>query len=137
MQTPRPLRKAFVLLAPLLLAAPLAAAPPQDRVTGGGQEVQVTVSQHSGSATTVCLETAPAVTGRKTAQVWYRGGSASLAPRPGGRGPDCASFTAGDGEVAVRLEYVRLMVFPARLPVRTFPAASVRGKRITFRWVRE
>lgn len=113
-------------------------APPQELITGGGQQVRVVTASRPGPAGSVCLEAAPRVTGRKRAVVAYDGGSVALTTHQGDRGPNCAHVpAAAGGDVSVRLEYVRLMVFPTRLDTWSAPARSLRGRRVTFRWERE
>ncbi len=129
---------AAVAAALLAVAVAGPGAPPQAVIAGGGQRVRVTMASRPGPAGSVCLEAAPGVTGRKRAVVAYDGGSVSLTTHQGDPGPNCAHVpAAAEGEVSVRLEYVRLMVFPARLDTWSAPARSLRGRRVTFRWERE
>jgi hypothetical protein len=99
--------------------------------------VRVTVSSREGTGATVCLQAAPGVRGRKRAMVAHAGGSAVLAVTSRAPGPDCVELASPGGTVTVDLQYTQLWLVPANLPTRAYPAAEVRGKRITFTWVRD
>jgi hypothetical protein len=116
----------------LLLCAEAAAA---QTTTGGGQEVEKRLEPHRGDAVTVCVDAAPGVTGRKRLVVTH-GGERVTVSTDDAEGASCATFQASGGEVSVRLEYQRLGVLNARLAVRTHPVARLRGRVLTYRWIR-
>lgn len=111
------------------------AAPPP---AGGGQTpVRVSIDPREGTGTTVCLQAGPGVRGRKRASVSHGGGNAVLSAGPESPGPHCVELAEPQGTVAVSLQYSRLWVIPSTLTEHSYPAAQVRGKRITFTWVRD
>lgn len=136
----RPARRRWLYALPgLLLAVSAASQRGGDRVIEeAGQKVEVVVTGHQGGeSTTVCLESGPAVTQRKKVVVWAGRESARLTTGNGDRGPNCAFFPP-DGEVVrIRLEYPRYVVFTSVLAEVEYPRAELRGKTITFRWVKE
>jgi len=99
--------------------------------------VRVSIDPREGTGTTVCLETGPAVKGRKRASVSHGGGNAVLSAGPESPGPHCVELAEPEGTVAVSLQYSRLWVIPSTLTEHSYPAAQVRGKRLTFLWVRD
>lgn len=102
-----------------------------------GQRVEIQIADHPGTSTSVCLESAPGVTGRKRLTVSYGGGSARLSTSNGDHGPHCASFQPEAERFRVRLEYSHLLFLTAFLATREFDREEYRGKTITFRWVGE
>jgi len=102
-----------------------------------GAPVRVSVSPREGAGTTVCLQAAQGVRGRKRAHVSHEGGNAVLHTTPRAPGPDCVELASPSGTVTVELHFTHLWLIPANLPQRTFPAEQVRGKRITFTWLRD
>ena len=111
------------------------AAPPP--VGGGQTPVRVSIEPREGTGTTVCLQAGPAVKGRKRASVSHEGGNAVLAAGPESPGPHCVELAEPAGTVAISLQYSRLWVIPSTLTEHSYPAAQVRGKRLTFFWVRD
>jgi predicted small secreted protein len=125
-------------LAPLLASALLllcAEAAAAQTIAGGGQEVQERLEPHRGDAVTVCIDAASGVNGRKRLVVTHDGERVTLSTDDAG-GASCATFQASGREVSVRLEYQRLGLLNARLAVRTHPAARLRGRVLTYRWIR-
>lgn len=106
-------------------------------IQGDGQIVEVQVGLNHGGLTTVCLESAPEITGRKRAEISHAGGSVSVSVVRDDHGPNCASFDPGDEDFTVKLEHTRLFVLPARLEELRYTPAEGRDRTITFRWVRE
>jgi hypothetical protein len=102
-----------------------------------GQKVEVHVSEHPGSSTAVCLESAPPVRGRKRLTLGYGAGAVRLTTSARDRGPHCATFEPEAPRFTVRLEYGHLVVLTAILADRDFGAEEYRGKTLTFRWVGE
>jgi hypothetical protein len=123
---------AFVAAALLLYPA---SAPSAQRHVGGGQEVRERLETHVGTAVTVCVESAPGVTGHKRAVVVY-GAVRHAVATDDAEGASCTTFEAEGGTVTVRLEYMRLGLVRSRLTVRTYRAAALRGRLLVFRWVR-
>jgi hypothetical protein len=99
--------------------------------------VRVSVAEREGAGTTVCLAAAPAVRGRKRAQVSHGGGHAVLSVSPESPGPHCAELAQPSGTVQVSLHFSRAWVIPSTLGEHSYPADDVRGKRITFLWLRD
>lgn len=99
--------------------------------------VRVSIAGREGSGTTVCLQAAPAVQGRKRAQVSHGGGHAVLSVSPESPGPHCAELANPSGTVQVSLHFSRAWVIPSTLGEHSYPADDVRGKRITFLWLRD
>ncbi|HEV2147083.1 MAG TPA: hypothetical protein VGR37_06755 [Longimicrobiaceae bacterium] len=128
------LQAAFGALAAVAMLGGPAAAQDIERE---GQRVEVHVTSHPGSSTTVCLESAPPVQGRKRLTVSYGAGAVRLSTSARDRGPHCASFEPAGPRFRVRLEYGHLVVLTAILADRDFARDEYRGKTITFRWVRE
>jgi len=111
------------------------AAPPP---AGGGQTpVRVSIDPREGTGATVCLQAGPAVRGRKRASVSHGGGSAVLSAGPESPGPHCVELAEPEGTLSVSLQYSKLWVIPSTLTEHSYPAGEVRGKRITFIWVRD
>ncbi len=111
------------------------AAPPP---AGGGQTpVRVSIDPREGTGATVCLQAGPGVRGRKRASVSHGGGNAILSAGPESPGPHCVELAEPEGTVSVSLQYSRLWVIPSTLTEHSYPAAQVRGKRLTFVWVRD
>jgi hypothetical protein len=106
--------------------------------TGADQTpVRVSIDPREGTGTTVCLLAGPAVRGRKRASVSHGGGNAVLSADPESPGPHCVELAEPEGTVSVSLQYSRLWVIPSTLTEHSYPAAQVRGKRLTFIWVRD
>jgi hypothetical protein len=104
-------------------------------LTGGGQEVEERLKPHRGEAVTVCIDAAPGVNGRKRLVVTH-GGERVTVSTVDAEGASCATFQPSGGEVSVRLDYQRLGIVNTRLAVRTHPAARLRGRVLTYRWIR-
>ncbi len=109
------------------------------RTADAGQEgpVRVSIAGREGTGTTVCLQAAPAVRGRKRAQVSHDGGHAVLSVSAESPGPHCAELAHPSGTVLVSLHFSRAWVIPSTLGEHSYPAEQVRGKRITFLWLRD
>ncbi|CAA9298277.1 MAG: hypothetical protein AVDCRST_MAG68-195 [uncultured Gemmatimonadetes bacterium] len=99
--------------------------------------VRVSIAEREGAGTTVCLQAAPAVRGRKRAQVSHGGGHAVLSVSPESPGPHCAELANPAGTVLVSLHFSRAWVIPSTLGQHSYPADEVRGKRLTFLWLRD
>jgi len=117
-------------VAALWMTASGAAAP-------GAPRVRVSVERREGAGTTVCLEAAPGVRGRKRALVSHAGGSAVLDVSRQSAGPHCTELARPEGTVSVELQFTRLWVIPSTLRRHSFPAREASGKRITFLWLRD
>lgn len=113
------------------------AAPPPASTAGDQTPVRVSIEPREGTGTTVCLEAGRGVRGRKRAAVSHGGGNAVLSAGPESPGPHCVELARPEGTVAVSLQYSRLWVIPSTLTEHSYPAARVRGKRLTFLWVRD
>ncbi len=111
------------------------AAPPP--ASGDQTPVRVSIDPRDGTGTTVCLQAVPGVRGRKRAAVSHGGGHAVLSVGPESPGPHCVELAEPAGTVSVSLQYSRLWVIPSTLTEHSYPAAQVRGKRLTFTWVRD
>jgi hypothetical protein len=115
----------------------LAAAPGEAQtIVGGGQEVQERLEPHRGDALTVCVHAGPGVGRGKRVVVDYPGGRVAVSTADAEEGTSCATFTAPEGDVSIRLEYQRLGVFSVRLAVRAFTTGHLRGKVLSYRWIR-
>ena len=110
------------------------AAPPP---AGNQSPVRVSIDPREGTGTTVCLQAGPGVRGRKRASVSHGGGNAVLSVGPESPGPHCVELAEPEGTVSVSLQYSRLWVIPSTLDGHSYPAAQVRGKWLTFLWVRD
>ncbi|HYW05573.1 MAG TPA: hypothetical protein VE913_01380 [Longimicrobium sp.] len=128
MKVARGIRMAGAVLAWMTVTA---AAP----LPGQEPNVQMSIVPREGTGTTVCLEAAPGVRGRKRADVSHDGGLVSLSVSATSPGPNCTELADAQGTVTVGLRFARMWVIPSSLGARAFPAAEVRGKRITFRWM--
>ncbi len=122
-------RMGWIAALPLLLSG---AAP-----AGSQNPVRVSIAEREGTGTTVCLQAAPAVRGRKRAQVSHDGGHAVLSVSAESPGPHCAELAQPSGTVLVSLHFSRAWVIPSTLGQHSYPADQVRGKRITFLWLRD
>ena len=134
----RVLRRAvFHALPALLLAAPAAAQEGGRVIARDGQRVEVHIASHGGPATSVCLESAEGIAGRKRLEVSSGEETSRLTTAGGNRGPHCA-FLQGDGaNIRVRLEYFRFVLLSVLLAELEYSREEGRGKTITFRWVKE
>ncbi|MDP9349788.1 MAG: hypothetical protein M3P24_11715 [Gemmatimonadota bacterium] len=130
-------RVIFHALPALLLAAPAAAQEGGRVIARDGQRVEVQISDHGGAATSVCLESAEGVAGRKRLEVSAGEESTRLTTAGGSHGPHCAFFQGDGTDIRVRLEYFRFVLLAVLLAEMEYSREEGRGKTITFRWVKE
>jgi hypothetical protein len=127
----------FHALATLLLAAPAAAQEGGRVIARDGQRVEVHVTAHGGASTSVCLESAGGIEGRKRLEVSSGEESTRLNTAGGNHGPHCAFFQGDGAAIRVRLEYFRFVLLSVLLAELEYSREEGRGKTITFRWVKE
>lgn len=130
-------RIGFCALFALFLAAPAAAQEGGRVIARDGQRVEVHVTTHGGASTSVCLESAPGIEGRKRLEVSSGEESTRLGTAGGDHGPHCAFFQGDGAVIRVRLEYSRFVLLSVLLAELEYSREEGRGKTITFRWLRE